>query len=379
MKCSRIHGHSTLTKASREKYDYFYYYLYNKNLLSMGDIIFNKTEDDHYSVILNEAKKSDKIFIVSPFCYDDFTKFFNDIASGNLLKSISFITTLKDNEVISKVRALGSFLLEASKHNISATIYIKENLHAKIYLFYKGKQPISAIITSANVTENGLKRNYECGYRICDNSAIHNIITDLKNMATEELSADKLNEISLRVDEYKARNKVEDLHPNIPSIYIEDLLYVDYTKNRIFLKPIGCNENKIYNGDYSTIQEQRFSKKRPKAVRPGDILIVYAVGSAKIVSVNKVISEAYYKDVGDRWPWYVKVRNLTPALGRIWYTRNLFPTKLANEYVKSRGLPITYRGGKNLKSLNYGLDKLRLTTDFGKFLLNKVFAENLKA
>lgn len=345
----------------------------------MGDIIFNKTENDHYSVILNDAKKSDKIFIVSPFCYADFTKFFNDIASGNLLKSISFITTLKDDEVIFKVPALRSFLLEAGKHNISATIHIKENLHAKIYLFYKDEQPISAIITSANVTENGLKRNYECGYRICDDSAINNIMTDLKNMATEELSADNLNEISHRIDEYKAKNKVEDLHPNIPSIYIEDLLYVDYTKNRIFLKPIGCNENKIYNGDYSTIQEQRFSKRRPKAVRPGDILIVYAVGSAKIVSVNKVISEAYYKDIGDRWPWHVKVRNLTPDFGKIWYNKNLFPIKLANEYVNNTGLPVTYVGGENLKSLNYGLDKLRLTTDFGKFLLNRVFTENLKA
>jgi len=345
----------------------------------MGEIIFNKKGNDHYTTIQNDALNADKMLIVSPYCYTDFTKFFSDIASNNLIKSISLITTLKDDEVITKVPALQSFLSAADEYSIDAKISIMENLHAKIYLFYKDEQPISVIITSANITENGLSRNYECGYHTSDIHIINNVEQDLQSMAIVELTSEKLDAISHRVDEYKAKNKIETIHQNTPSIYIEDLLSVDYAKNRIFLKPIGSNEHKIYSGDYSETAEQRFSRKEPKAVRPGDILIVYAVGSAKIVSVNKVISVAYYKDVGDRWPWHVQVRNLTPALGKIWYTRNLFPTKLANEYVKSRGLPITYRGGKNLKSLNYGLDKLRLATDFGKFLLNKAFEENNKA
>lgn len=379
MKCFQHQEAMILTKASHVKYKYIFYLSLHQKLI-MEDIIFNKRGKDHYTAILNDALNADKILIVSPYCYSDFTKFFKDIASNNLLKSISFITTLKDDEAITKVPALQSFLSATDEYSIDAKISIMENLHAKIYLFYKDERPISVIITSANITENGLSRNYECGYRTNDVHIINNVEQDLQSMAIVELTSEKLDAILHRIDEYKAKNKIETIHQNTPSIYIDDLLSIDYAKNKIFLKPIGCNERKIYSGDYSTIEEQRFSKRKPRAVRPGDILIVYAVGSAKIVSVNKVISEAYYKDVDDRWPWHVQVRNLTPALGKIWYTRNLFPTKLANEYVNSTGgLPVTYVGGKNLKSLNYGLDKLRLTTDFGKFLLNKVFEENIRA
>lgn len=347
----------------------------------MGEIILNKPGNNHYTAIINDVKNADKILIVSPFCYPNFTKFFYDVALNNSLKSISLITTLKDDEVITKVPALQSFLSAADGYCIDAKISIMENLHAKIYLFYKDEQPISVIITSANITENGLSRNYECGYRTSDVHIINNVEQDLQNMAIEELTSEKLDAISHRIDEYKAKNKIDTTHQNTPSIYIDDLLSVDYDKNRIFLKPIGCNEHKIYSGDYSAMDEQWFSKRKPIAIRPGDILIVYAVGAVKIVSVNKVISEAYYKEDADvRWPWHVQVRNLTPTLGKIWYTRNLFPTKLANEYVNNTGgLPVTYVGGKNLKSLNYGLDKLRLATDFGKFLLNKAFEENNKA
>lgn len=343
----------------------------------MGEIIYNKKENDHYRAILNDALNADKILIVSPYCYPDFTKFFSDITTKNLLKSISFITTLKDDETITKAPALQSFFQAADKCGIDAKISIMENLHAKIYLFYKNGHPISAIITSANITENGLRLNYECGYRISDTYTIDNLAQDLQNMAVVELTSDKLDAILHRIADYKSKNKIDTTHRSTPCIYVDDLLYIDYAKNSIFLKPIGCAEHKIFSGDYSTIGEQRFSKRKPRAVRPGDILIVYAVGSTKIVSVYKVLSAPYYNDVGDRWPWHVQVRNLTPALGKIWYTRNLFPTRLANEYVKNTGgLPVTYVGGENLKSLNYGLDKLRLTSDFGKFLLNRIFEEN---
>lgn len=346
----------------------------------MGEIIFNKKGNDHYTAILNDALNADKILIVSPYCYPDFTKFFSDVTTNNSLKSISFITTLKDDEAITKAPSLQSFLLAADKYGTEAKISIMENLHAKIYMFYKNGHPISAIITSANITENGLRRNYECGYRTSDTNTIDNIEQDLQNMEVVELTSDKLDAILHRIAEYKSKNNIDTTNQNTPSIYVDDLLYVDYVKNNIFLKPIGCTEHKVFSGDFSTVDEERFSKRKPRAVRPGDILIVYAVGSAKIVSVYEVVSEAYYKDVGDRWPWHVQVRNLTPAFGKIWYTRNLFPTRLANEYVNNTGgLPVTYAGGKNLKSLNYGLDKLKLAPDFGKFLMNRVFEENSRA
>ena len=79
-----------------------------------------------------------------------------------------------------------------------------------------------------------------------------------------------------------------------------------------------------------------FSKKRPNAVRVGDILITYAVGGRKIMGAYKVKSEPLWDEDGDpRWPWYVESNCLTPCLAnRKWADVGYHVTGVANEYVE---------------------------------------------
>ncbi len=58
-------------------------------------IVDNTTANNHYSVIKKLAHSADEIIIVSPFCFPDFSSFFDMLANIGTIKSLTFMTTLK--------------------------------------------------------------------------------------------------------------------------------------------------------------------------------------------------------------------------------------------------------------------------------------------
>ena len=115
----------------------------------------------------------------------------------------------------------------------------------------------------------------------------------------------------------------------------------------------------------------------PKAVRVGDILITYAVGARKIISVFKVMSSPKHTNIpNDRWPWFVEVNNLTTNLGKTWTKKDLKVMDIAREYAEIYKLPVTQRGGYNLNGLMLGNDKIQLTDKFGRYLFVLVMEAN---
>ena len=128
-----------------------------------------------------------------------------------------------------------------------------------------------------------------------------------------------------------------------------------------------------------------FSKFRPTCVKPNDILIAYVVGTTKILSIYRVTSFPEYVtkediqkvDWFERWPWYVNGENLTPIFGGSWWKHYLQISGLREQYLKeNKSGAITAVGGKTLGGLNFGKDKLKLSPDFAKFIINKVVAIN---
>lgn len=63
-------------------------------------------------------------------------------------------------------------------------VYNHQHLHAKIYSFDNQK----AIVTSANLTYNGLNKNYEYGILINDLNVVSDIDDDLNCLIEDELS-----------------------------------------------------------------------------------------------------------------------------------------------------------------------------------------------
>jgi hypothetical protein len=97
------------------------------------------------------------------------------------------------------------------------------------------------------------------------------------------------------------------------------------------------------------------------------------VGHLNILSIYRVKSDV--KNTGqdsDRWPFYVVGENLTPFYGQNWNSQNITITNQKNEILNKALFDITPSGKNSFGSLMRGADKLKLTPEFGQYLVNKV-------
>lgn len=332
-------------------------------------IIENSSCHNHYDCLLNLCKQADELVIASPFCFSNFERFVSNVSKEDTTRKITFITTMKNDEVVEKIDSLLSFRKAMKEHGIDWQILIDNMLHGKVYIFKNNDAPFAAIITSANLTQHGLKQNHEWGCLFEDAQAIGCMEKQLLVDADIELTSDKLELIKKRADKTREEGWKKEKQQEIQ---IDDILILPQIPNgtRFFIKPIGSNNHKIFDGDYSEkFQKQHFANRMPKAVRVGDILITYAVGARKIISVFKVMSSPKHTNMpNDRWPWFVEANNLTTNLGKAWAKKSLMVMNIAREYAEIYKLPVTQRGGYNLNGLMLGNDKIQLTDEFGRYL-----------
>lgn len=343
-------------------------------------IIDNLTGNNHYAEIEKLASISDELVIVSPFCFDDFCDFFDRIVSKSNIKSIKLITTLRDDEVISKITSILSFNKESAKHNVNGRIFINNSLHGKVYLFKNNSINTHVIITSANITYKGLNKNHEWGYCFSNTTEINNLEKSILRTIEYELSDGIINQIKDRIDAWKSKNP-DYKPPKSPKIETVDIILSETHKINIpksiniFLKPVGTKEDPIIKRDFSDEAKQYFAK-RPKAIHKDDILISYAVGRKNIVSAFRVLSNQPIKREADRWPWYVEVENITPHYGKCWFEKHLHITNIKNTYLGlTNNSPITNKGGITYGSLSRGGDKLCLDKDYALYILSVVLNE----
>lgn len=353
--------------------------------------------DNHSTRFKNLSEQSDTVIIISPFLMTDFADFLGEVDLKQLRK-IHLITTLrpKSFDQIWKISSLISLIEfpNVKDKTIECQISINNKLHGKIYIFKKDYNYLSAVISSANFTEPGLSRNHEWGIEIFDKEEIGNLEQSILNtIEFQSLSFDEI----YRMQE--AANNFLDKQPQTETREI-DLNLTDFLSSEnwttkldetieFWLKPIGVTENPVpENRLFDTINDElHFSKQRPTGVRPNDILIAYGVGTTKVLSVYRVTSfpimvtqqEIDEEEWYERWPWYVKAFNLTPNFGVSWSKHNFFINSLKDEYLNlNPDNTITAVGGKTLGGLNYGKDKLKLSPDFAKFIIDKVVAINDK-
>ncbi len=116
----------------------------------------------------------DDLIFVSPYLTEDFEDLLKGVDFSSV-KSITLVTTLKknDQDQISKPKSLKSFyqLVKAKCPKAKVKIHIDNSLHGKIYIF-KDVDIQKAIVTSANLTHNGLYHNHEWGLLIDNQDTI---------------------------------------------------------------------------------------------------------------------------------------------------------------------------------------------------------------
>lgn len=106
------------------------------------------------------------MFMCSPFAKEDIVK--NILNSKNESVQISLVTNLSNAYTYTlDISALRNII------NCGGKVYNRSNLYAKFYMFDANK----TIITSGNLTENGLYNNYEYGLYI-DNELVFDVDKD---------------------------------------------------------------------------------------------------------------------------------------------------------------------------------------------------------
>ena len=332
-----------------------------------------------------------RLLIVSPFLATDFKGLLAEFDFNNI-ESIELVTTFKpkDPEQLTKPYLLKDYF-EYFINNypeIKVKLHVDNDLHGKIYVSTNYERSI-AILGSANFTRNGLSNNHEWGVGINDDAVIDNIIEDVFNsIEYPEVTYSQIKKSCFFADDYGKSHPEWKMMPDVFSDILDDIYSVDDTSNadpQYFLKPIGHSESPVLLEDQESFsalhQNLHFSKKKPKGVRKGDVVITVAVGGGALLSYFKVTGglqhvtgeEIAIDSWKARWPWYMEGRNQSRQFSGEWWTHNVQRKNVLNEFLdKFPEIPVTQAGGFNLGTLNRGNDKVRVTKEFGDFLISKI-------
>ena len=216
--------------------------------------IISNSISSHFKEIKYLLQDADNLLIVSPFFMESLDEFFEEVLIPLKIKGLIIVTTLKSNDadLFKKNNFLKSLLSNCEKWSISHQVYIDNMLHGKVFVAYKNKSPVSAIITSANFTENGLNHNHEWGVSIDESSVIENMISEILSNSSHPLTLDEIENIILEIECY-----IEDVGKiNIPDI--------DLNVSKFIREPSLTNEksgeiinisNNNFNDGYATINE----------------------------------------------------------------------------------------------------------------------------
>ncbi|WP_230163171.1 restriction endonuclease PLD domain-containing protein, partial [Peribacillus simplex] len=335
--------------------------------------VLNNIASNHYNYIKYILSDANELKIVSPFLMESLDVFFHEIKDMGI-KRITLTTTLKDNDpdLFKKANSLHSFCYNCTIHEIDYKVHIDNRLHGKIYIASKDGEPLKGIITSANFTEAGLGHNHEWGVLIYDVIELKNLINQITSVSSHALSKEELEKIIVKIDSFS--KGMEGLKEPKMDLKVNDIIkqkaHRSYSDKRFFIKPVGWSDRHFsINRTLATdVEKLHFSKRRPAAVRVGDILICYAVGTTKLLGYFEVIEEPILLEGADRWPWEVKAKNLCPDYSERWNSYNNTISSIQASFDSS--IPITYVGGKSLGALNFGADKIRLTEPFGHHVIN---------
>ncbi len=341
------------------------------------EIINNLTRENHFKKLIENFKVSDEIIIISPFISTD--ENFFPWRDFTCLKKIKLVTTLKPKSLdqYNKVPFF-KYLCDFCKTNsIELEILIENSLHGKIYISKSQEKYTSAIITSANFTKNGLRLNNEWGTEIKDEIQIEqlefNVLDKVVLQALSEKQIDDFIQVLKKNPLPKERNPI-NINLSKHLLYKTNPLKV-LGKVNYWLKPIGVSGDFIsFDQVFDEIDSNlHFSKTRPTGVKVNDILIAYAVGHKNILSIYRVKSEVKTTQIkNDRWPYFVVGENLTPFYGQEWSSYNIGISNQRDELVKNRLFDVTPSGKNSYGSLMRGADKLRVTPEFGQYLIDKI-------
>lgn len=162
-----------------------------------------------YNEFLNlVGSAQSNIKLCSPFIKNDMVnQIYENINTGCSISLITNVNLMSFCKKSSDINALGTILRNGG------VVYNYQRLHAKIYIF-DDKQ---AVITSANLTYSGFKRNFEYGVFLDELPLVENVCEDYSRLCNSELSG------KLKCEHIQYIQKIIDSIPKPPDLVLPRL------------------------------------------------------------------------------------------------------------------------------------------------------------
>lgn len=348
----------------------------------MGYHIIDNTRNKHRKEIQRLFSRCSKILIASPFISDEGVEFMKRCGLERF-EQVILITTMKakDGDQQKKVPVLLKLysLLQQCSSSIKLSIHVDDRLHGKVYIGQRGDRFVGAIISSANFTGNGIERNHEWGVYIDDQEEVRNVFNQVLNDAVRTVDKGDLEKMKAWFDNHPVKPSLK----TNTDLNVLDLVappHVPSKRNSVtyWLKPYGTIDNQVQST--TKFDSDPFDVTFAKGVnnvKEGDVLVVYAVGAKKILSVY-VATEAQGKKTqfnnpkDAKWPYYVVCKNLTPMFGANWSQKNLTLDYLRNTYHSMYPQKNVRPGYQDFRILQWRMDRIKLEREFTEFVIDEV-------
>ena len=340
-----------------------------------------------------------EINIISPFISLRMSKILCIILNEKANISCTVITRFYHDDFIHGASDI-SALKVLVENNVK--VFLLKDLHTKAYLLDDNV----GMLGSANFTSGGFILNHELSIMFKDEDEI---VADMRNyfdtvlgliqktgdyMLTLQQVSDEMVAIRKKSKEYAKNYKkvnvsksekrigaeinIDMQEPTYFYDSIQKLLYPPSkeTDTKYFLKPVGVTGKPFEVGRYILDDRLYFSKRYPRAVNRGSILICYGVGSQKLLGYYESTSDEAIDDhtpSDERWPHYINAKCFSQDYSKVWWNFELKLGELRDLFILlNPDKAITYKGSQSLGSLNWGSDKVRISNDFAQFLIEKI-------
>lgn len=286
-------------------------------------ILGNHKSSNHFKEILKLSKKSDELILVSPFLTNDMGTFLEKMSS---IQKLTVYTVFEGyNDALNKAESILELYKYCESNNIELSVKINDDLHGKVYLYYKGEKEKGCLITSANFTSKGLVNNYEWGVRV-DNVEQQKLLrSEIEEIPVSDVNRNQIEAIHKAAEEFKKNNPVQP--------------------------------------------EKKFKINKFINIKPAKI------GNTKMgyYKINSDKSEFKELNKDDRWPWKIRVECNSVPFSQEWWEYEIRTNDLVGEFKELYpDKHITYNGGDTLGALKWGKDRIKLTEEFATFLIDKI-------
>lgn len=353
------------------------------------------TWQDHRDLVYALLDACDECLLVSPFLAPDFTLLLSRRELvGTTVELISSCAARGDDQFI-KPYSLRSFGQTVRNNaGVWPTIGLDQKLHSKVYVFRLRGRPFAGIVTSANLTESGLRKNHETGVLLQSEETLTQLETmcrrSIDYVSLAEWQIDKLCQTADTIRRnYEPGGDREIGLKSILNHYATPSAGNRETTLRrsasYYIKVSGVRNRPILPEHRIVISEPHCRltfAKEPKGISLGDCLLEVAVGGACFLSYYACASAAWEfsekeKAVNsdhERWPYYVYANNLSLHYGASWYESPIFYDQVVSDYKQEHpNAPVTAAGADHFKgAMQMGHSYIKVTNTFGEYVRRRI-------